>query len=59
MGPLLLGVVCLLLAWLAPLPYVLWIILTIVGVVLVLYGLYLLFAVHRASPGASRWTRWR
>lgn len=43
MGALLAGVVCLLLAFLIPLPYVLYIILMIAGVILVIYGVYLLF----------------
>jgi hypothetical protein len=55
MGPLLIGLVLLLLAWLLPWPYPLEPILLIVGVVLVVYGLYLLFAA--GAGGGWRWRR--
>jgi len=43
MGALLAGIVCLLLAFLLPLPYVLYIILIVAGAILVIYGLWLIF----------------
>lgn len=55
MGPLIAGIVILLLVFLLPVPYVLWLIGFIIGVVLVLYGLYLMFT----GTGATRYTRWR
>jgi len=59
MGPLLAGIVILLLVFLLPVPYVLYIIGLIVGVVLVLYGLWaLLSGGPPAAPGTRRRVRW-
>jgi len=59
MGPLLAGIVILLLVFLLPVPYVLYIIGLIVGVVLVLYGLWALFVGGPpAAPGTRRRVRW-
>lgn len=43
MAPLLAGIACLLIAFLVPVPYILYVILLIAGILLVVYGVYLLF----------------
>lgn len=43
MAPLLAGIACLLVAFLVPVPYVLYVILLIAGILLCIYGVYLLF----------------
>jgi len=43
MAALLAGIVCLVLAFLLPVPYALYVVLLIAGIVLLVYGLYLLF----------------
>ncbi|AYD82016.1 membrane protein [Mycobacterium phage Saguaro] len=59
MAALIAGIVILLLAWLLPLPYVLWVIGLIIGVVLVLYGLWvLLLGGPRPPAGTRRGVRW-
>lgn len=50
MAPLILGIIILLLVNLLLVPYVLWLIGTIVGVCLVLYGLYVLLVGLRPGP---------
>jgi hypothetical protein len=55
MGPLLLGLLLLLIGWLARLPYPLGTILIIAGAVFAVYGLYLIFV---AGSAGGRW-RWR
>jgi hypothetical protein len=60
MGPLLAGVLILLLVFLLPVPYVLYVIGLIVGVVLVLYGLWVLLLGGGPRPpaGTRRGVRW-
>lgn len=58
MGPLLAGIVILLLVWLLPVPYVVWVIGLIVGVVLVLYGLWVIFAPRGPTPAGRSRVRW-
>jgi hypothetical protein len=57
---LILGIVCLLLAALIPLPYILYVLLLIVGIVALIAGLYFLFigASHAPADGARRYRRW-
>lgn len=57
MAALVLGIVCLLLAFLLPMPQVLYLILLIVGIVALLYGLYVLF-VGRGPRDGTRRVRW-
>ncbi|UJQ86544.1 membrane protein [Mycobacterium phage PenguinLover67] len=53
------GIVILLLVYLLPVPYVLWVIGLIVGVVLILYGLWVLFVGGPRPPaGTRRGVRW-
>jgi hypothetical protein len=60
MGAILVGIVILLLVNLLVVPYALWLIGTIVGVVLILWGLYVLFVGGGppAAPGTRRRVRW-
>lgn len=60
MGYLLLGIICLLVAALVPLPYILYVILLIVGIVALIAGLYFLFVgtTHAPAEGARRYRRW-
>lgn len=59
MGLILAGVVILLLVFLLPVPYALYVIGLIVGVVLVLYGLWvLLIGGPRPPAGTGRGVRW-
>lgn len=57
MGPLLAGIVILLLVYLLAVPYALWVIGNIVGVVLVLYGIWLLIP-RGPRPADGRRVRW-
>ena len=59
MGPLLAGIVLVVLALLLPVPYVLWVIMLVIGAVLIVWGLYLL--VTYAGPRGPRYSlgRWR
>jgi len=58
MAAIIAGIVILLLVWLLPVPYVLWVIGLIVGVVLILWGLWVLFGPPRSgAPPRSR-VRW-
>lgn len=52
MGPLLAGIVALIVDWLVLLPYQIHVVLLIVGIVLVLYGLYVILI------GRTRTGRW-
>ncbi|QPX62134.1 membrane protein [Mycobacterium phage Indlovu] len=59
MAALIAGIVVLLLVWLLPVPYVLWVIGLIVGVALILWGLYVLFVGGPRPPaGTRRGVRW-
>lgn len=59
MGALLLGILVLVLAWLLPMPYVLWVILVLVGAGLILYGIWLLIPRGPLPPaGTRRRMRW-
>lgn len=60
MGYLFIGIVCLLIAFLVPLPYILYVILLIVGILALIYGLWIMFAGARTAPapGARRYRTW-
>jgi hypothetical protein len=53
MGPLLLGILLLLLKWLLAWPYSIELILLIAGIILIIYGAYLL--VSSSGTGRRRW----
>jgi hypothetical protein len=58
MAPLVVGIILLVLIYVLPVPYVLWLIGMIVGIVLILYGLWVLFNGYRSrgvGPSGRRW----
>lgn len=58
---LLVGIVLLLIAALVPLPYIIYVILLIAGIIALIAGLYFLFTGYRAGPpaaGGPRYRRW-
>ena len=54
MGPLLLGIIVLVIKWLLAFPYEIEVALLLAGIALILYGLYLLFR----SGGVGRGSWW-
>lgn len=61
MGYLALGIVAILIACLLPLPYAVYVILLIIGVIALVIGLYFLFVGASAGPpaaGGRRYRRW-
>lgn len=60
MGYLFLGIICLVIALIVPLPYILYIILLVVGIIALLAGLFFFFAgaTHAPTAGNPRYRRW-
>jgi uncharacterized protein YhhL (DUF1145 family) len=52
----LIGILCIILALVLPMPYALYLVLLIGGILLTVYGVYLLLVARRAEPGVRR--RW-